>query len=185
MNKRSILIYAGITLLALVIRVYIASLAYPPQLDSVHYVQFGVRWAQGVPGQLSTIWQEAPIVVSGMAYRWGLDPVRVLQASTVLYGTVVVLLTMLLAARLFNRPAIGWLAGLWAATSPGLVNYSVNCSAEGGFAMFMMMAYVLMAPALRGEPFRVGRLMVAYALLGIGIYYKPLDTLVAMLVLSL
>lgn len=184
-HLRDYIIYAAIVLLALAVRIHVAAIAYPPQLDSVHYVQFGVRWAQGVPGQLSTMWQEAPILVAGLAYRWELDPVRVLQGSTVLYGSVVVLLTMLLGTRLFNCPAVGWLAGLWAATSQGLVNYSVNCSAEGGFAMFMMMSYVLMAPALRGEPFRVSRLMVAYALLGIGIYYKPLDTFVAAMVLTL
>ena len=185
MNKRNVLIYAGITLLALLIRVHVATLAYPPQMDSVHYVQYGVRWAQGVPDQLSTIWQEAPILVSGLAYRWGMSPVRILQSSTVLYGVVVVLMTMLLAARLFNRPAIGWLAGLWTAASPGLVNYSVNCSAEGGFAMVMMSAYALMAPALRGDPIRVGHLIIAYALLGLGIYYKPLDTYVAVMALTL
>lgn len=185
MNKRNILIYSGITLLALLLRVYIAVMAYPPQMDSVHYVQYGVRWAQGVPGQLSTIWQEAPILVAGLAYHWGLDPVRALQASTVVYGVMIVWMTMLLASRLFARPAIGWLAGLWAAASPGLVNYSVNCSAEGGFAMLLLMAYALMAPALRGEMIRTAHLMIAYGLIGLGIYFKPLDTLVAAFVMTL
>jgi len=184
MKVRNFLIYGAIVLLALLIRVHVASLAYPPQMDSVHYVQYGVRWAQGVPGQLSTIWQEAPILVSGLAYRWGVDPVRALQGSTVVYGVVIVLMTMLLAARLFNRPAIGWLAGLWAAASPGLVNYSVNCSAETGFGMLMLSAYALMAPSLRGETIRPGPLLLAYGLLGLGIYYKPLDTYVAVLVLT-
>lgn len=173
-------IYALIVVLALGLRIHLATIAHPAQMDSTHMIHQGILWVQGEPGALSTIWQEAPVLTAGMAYRRGYNPAKALQWSTVLYGTILVGMTMLLTRRLFDSDAAAWISGGWAACNPALLNYSVNSMPEIGFAACMLSAYVVLAPSIRGKSLKLIPLLAGYGLLGLGIYFKPLDSLTAM-----
>jgi hypothetical protein len=177
-------VYACILFAAFGLRAHFAGMAYPAQQDSVHLIQAGVQWANGVPGRFSGIHQEFPVLVSGIAYKLGLNPAKALQWTMCLLGTLLVGMTMLLATRLFDRHRAGWLAGLWSAANPGLLNYSVNSMPEIGFAACLLGAYSITAGALRGGPVRYGRTLVSFALIGAGIYLKPLDSLTAMALIA-
>lgn len=173
-------IYALIIVLALGLRIHLATIAHPAQMDSTHMIHQGILWVQGEPGALSTIWQEAPVLTAGMAYRLGYNPAETLQWSTVLYGTILVGMTMLLTRRLFDSDAAAWISGGWAACNPALLNYSVNSMPGIGFAACLISAYALMAPSIRGKSLKLISLLAGYALLGLGMYFKPLDSLTAM-----
>ncbi len=167
--------------LAFGLRMRFADIAYPAQLDTPHMIHQGIFWAQGEPGALATIWQEAPCLTAGIAYRLGFNPAEALQWSTVIYGTILVGMTMLLTHRMFKSDAATWLAGGWAAANQGLVEYSINSMPEIGFAACLLGAYAIMANALCGRGLQsVFSLLGGYGLLGLGIYFKPLDSLTAL-----
>lgn len=165
--------------LALGLRIHLAGLAYPAQLDSTHMIQQGILWVQGEPGALSTIWQEFPVLTAGIAYRLGYNPAEALQWSTVIFGTILVGMTMLLTRRLFDSNAAAWIAGMWATTNPALLNYSVNSMPEIGFAACLVSAYAVLASAIGGQSLKPVPILTGYALLALGIYFKPLDSLAA------
>lgn len=171
--------YVLIVGLALGLRIHLASFAYPAQSDSTHMIQQGILWVQGEPGALSTIWQEFPVLTSGIAYRLGWNPAEALQWSTVIFGTLLVGMTMLLTRRLFDSDAAAWIAGGWAAANQGLLNHSVNSMPEIGFAACLVSAYAVLAPAIRGQGLKFVPLLAGYGLLGLGMYFKPLDSLTA------
>ncbi len=173
-------LYVLIMCLTLGLRIHLADIAYPAQYDSTHIIHQGILWAQGEPGALSTIWQEFPVLTAGVAYRLGWNPVKALQWSTVIFGTLLVGMTMLLTRRLFDSDMAAWIAGGWAATNQELLNYSVNSMPEIGFAACLVGAYALLAPAIRGRGLNARPLLAGYALLGLGIYFKPLDSLTAL-----
>lgn len=175
----SAVLYVLILSLALGLRIHLASIAHPAQSDSTHMIHQGILWAQGEPGALSTIWQEFPVLTSGMAYRLGWNPAEALQGSTVIFGTLLVGLTMLLTRRLFDSDAAAWIAGGWAAANQGLLNFSVNSMPEIGFAACLVGAYAILAPSIRGRGVNIVPLLAAYGLLGLGMYFKPLDSLTA------
>jgi len=99
-------IYVLIGGLAFCLRYFLAGVAYPAQMDVPAMIAQGVLWAQG--GGMGSTWPEIPVMVAGTAYRHGLDPARILQAVNVLYGTVIVIMAMILARRLFDRHSIAW-----------------------------------------------------------------------------
>ncbi|MGD9782166.1 MAG: hypothetical protein AB7V14_08450 [Kiritimatiellia bacterium] len=156
-----------------------AGIAYPAPSDSPHIIGQGVLWAQGEPGALATIWQEFPVLTAGIAYRLGWNPAEALQSSTVFFGTLLVGMTMLLTRRLFDSDAAAWIAGGWAAANPELLSYSVNSMPEIGFAACLVSAYAVLAPAIRGRGLNMAPLLAGYGLLGLGMYFKPLDSLTA------
>ena len=171
--------------LALGLRIHLAGIAYPAQLDSTHMIQQGILWVQGEPGALSTIWQEFPVLTAGIAYRLGYNPAEALQWSTVIFGTILVGMTMLLTRRLFDSNAAAWIAGMWATTNPALLNYSVNSMPEIGFAACLVSAYAVLASAIGGQSLKPVPILTGYALLALGIYFKPLDSLAAFALISL
>ena len=171
--------YASIVVLALGLRIHLAGIAYPAPADSPHLIHQGIFWAQGEPGALATIWQEFPVLAAGIAYRMGFDPAEALQGCTVFFGTLLVATTMLLTRRLFDDDAAAWIAGGWVAANPELLNYSVNSMPEIGFAACLVSAYAVLAPAIRGQGLNVVPVLAGYGLLGLGMYFKPLDSLTA------
>lgn len=171
--------YVSIVVLALGLRIHLAGIAYPAPSDSPHIIGQGVLWAQGEPGALATIWQEFPVLTAGIAYRMGFNPAEALQGSTVFFGTLLVAMAMLLTRRLFDRDAAAWIAGVWVAANPELLNYSVNSMPEIGFAACLVSAYAVLAPAIRGQGLKVVPLLAGHGLLGLGMYFKPLDSLTA------
>ena len=176
--------YLSIIAMAAGLRLYFADLAYPADLDSVHLIQGGVQWARGVPGQLSGINQELPVLVSGTAYKAGLDPARTLQAFTVALGVAVVGCGMLIGWRFYRSHAVAVLTGIWMAANPGLIVYSVNSMPEIGFAACLLIAFVLAADVLCRRALRLLPVMGAFAVLSVGMYFKPLDSLTLAFVLA-
>jgi hypothetical protein len=175
-----IALYVLILTIAFGLRMQLAAIAYPAQMDSTHMIHQGILWAQGEPGALSTIWQEAPVLTAGIAYRLGYNPAEALQWSTVLYGTILVGMTMLLTRRLFDSDTAAWITGAWTASNSTLLNYSVNSMPEIGFAACLIAAYAVMAHSICGRDLKFSHVLAGYALLGLGMYFKPLDSLTAM-----
>ena len=66
-----IALYVLILTIAFGLRMQLAAIAYPAQMDSTHMIHQGILWAQGEPGALSTIWQEAPVLTAGIATGLG------------------------------------------------------------------------------------------------------------------
>jgi len=173
-------IYVLIGSVALGLRVYLAGIAYPAQLDVPAIIAQGIMWAQGHPEGMGSIYPEIPVLVSAYAYRLGLNPAEILQSLNVIYGTMVVLLTMIFAQRLFGRHSIAWIAGGLTTTIDGLLSFSVNSMPETGFGMCLMGACAIMAGPIRGSLTSPVVMGIGYAFLGIGMYFRPVETLVSL-----
>jgi len=179
-EKGILLVYLLIGVVALGLRIYLAGIAYPAQLDVPAIIAQGIMWAQGHPEGLGNIYPEIPVLTSAFAYRLGLDPAETLQWLNVIYGTMVVVMTMVLALRLFGRHSIAWLAGGLTATIDGLLSFSVNSMPETGFGMCLMGACAIMAGPIRGSLTSPLALCIGYACLGLGMYFRPVETLVSL-----
>ncbi|MBP7828580.1 MAG: hypothetical protein KA248_01540 [Kiritimatiellae bacterium] len=173
------LVYVLLFGLGLGLRIQLAREAYPARSDVGHIVHQGVYWAKGVPGALSSIWPEIPVLLAGLAYRHGLDPAQTLQWFTVAAGSLIVALGMVLARRLFGRDEIAWLAGLWMAANPAMLNWAVSSQPEPVFGACLVGACAVGAPMLCGSGIRWGRLLAAFTLLALGVYFRPLEAMVA------
>lgn len=177
-------VYALILCLALGLRVHLAGIAYPSGMDVPHIIHQGVYWAQGVPGALSTIWPEIPVLISGMAYRQGWDPAEALQWSTVIWGTLMVGMTMLLTRRYFASDLAAWLAGGWVTANQSLLDHSVNSMPEMGSCLCLIGACALLAREIRGMNPRIPSLLGGYGMLALALYFRPLEAMVATAVIT-
>jgi hypothetical protein len=155
------------------IRIAPANRVFPAQGDAAHFVQCGMAVRYGGISQISGYWSLGPQLLAAAADHWGLDPARTLQASTILFGLLLVAGIVVLAMTLTGHLLVGLIAGLLVATSPALV-----ASSTAGLAETPHMATALWGFALCYHAFksRKGLWIVPGALvLAIDLYYRPFD----------
>lgn len=177
-NPCILAVYLLLGALAFGLRLYLAGIAYPAQGDVPAIIAQGVTWAHG-EGMVG-FYPEIPALIAGIAYRSGLDPAEALQTSNVMYGTIVVIMTMLLAWRFFERHVIAWIAGGLAATNNSMLTFSTNSMPEGGFSACLLCACAWLARTLAGGPISLVPTCGAFSLLALGIYFRPIESLLAL-----
>jgi 4-amino-4-deoxy-L-arabinose transferase-like glycosyltransferase len=162
-----------ILLLAAVLRILPAERVFPAQGDASHFVQGGVAFHYGSLDDISGYWSIGPQFLAALAVRTGLDPARVLQASTIVAGVWLVFGVMFLTRSLTGSWLPGWLAGLLVASTPILVD-----SSTAGLAETPHMALALSGFAFWHHAFVRRQWSWAVAgglLLALDLYYRPFD----------
>ncbi len=169
---------AGVVLvgvLALVLRLAAAADAYPVPGDGAHFVQFGTELAAGNPRGLSEYLSPAMVGTAALARKMGWAPAYVLQYAAVVFGTAAVVGAMLLAGALFRKWNRAVVVGLLAATNPSLVQYSISGFSEMPYVGLSVWGVLGFWTWLSTERGRVVPLLLGFAALGLGAYYKGPD----------
>lgn len=174
MNRKTLSGMLVLVVLAVLVRCLAAREAYPTPGDGGHFVQYGVAMAHGY-AKLNTYWSQAMVSAAAGAELAGVDPRRVLQGISFVSGVLVVLLFAGIATRITKSGWWGLAAGMWAATNPTMVQYSIEGYSEMGYMAFLMGAVYIGL----GEKSSWKRDVAAGVLLGIGGYFKGLDAAVA------
>jgi hypothetical protein len=172
-----------ILLLAAVVRILPADRVFPAQGDASHFVQGGLAFRHGNPEGIDGYWSIGPQFIVAIASRIGLDPARVLQASTILAGVWLVFGAIFLAKTLTGDWLAGWLAGLLVASTPILVDSSTAGLAETPHMALAVSGFAFWHHAFlrRQWPWAIaGSLLLAFDL-----YYRPFDLFILLGVFAL
>ncbi len=163
---------AGIVLLALAIRLAAWTVAYPAPADVVHYVQAASQLARGGWHVWPAVFSPGPLLLATEAERIGLPSARVLQMLSLVCGVLAAAGFTLLASRVMGRWACGLLTGVFVATNPSLVYYSVNGYSEVPYLALLSLVGLLVHDGF----FRAGghrfRGVLAFAALGVAAYFR-------------
>lgn len=181
-NKLTALSFILIVLLGAYVRLTTAKTAYPAQLDAGHMVQFGIEIANGNEQYLEVLYSRFQQYTAAWAYSRGMDPGRALQWVTLFFGTMLVPASMLFVRQLFGRWNLALISGLFVATNPSLVLYSVNGMGEVPFASLLMGACALLVFGTNSGTRRVYLIPLAFGVLAVGIYYRDIEALLSALV---
>jgi 4-amino-4-deoxy-L-arabinose transferase-like glycosyltransferase len=185
MNSRTLLLIGvAATLLAAGLRLALAPRYNPVDLDAGHFVQLGLALAHGDSRGSSAYWPQAAIGAAALGERLGVSPARALQAGTLIGGALVAGLGALLAGRIFRSRAAAIAAGLWLATNHALVEYSLNGMAEAPFAACILAAALCVVEG-EGRMRGAWRYPAGMACLGLAVYYRPMEAVVATLILTM
>ena len=166
--------WVGVLAVAFAVRWAAAREAYPVPGDAGHFVQWGVALAHG-HAKLNTYWSQGMVLAAAGAERLGMDPKRTLQGISFVAGMLAVLLFGGITGRVAKSSAWGLAGGLWAATNPTMVKYSIEGYSEMAYMAFLMGAVYV---AVGGKP-GWKRDLAAGVLLGLGGWFKGLDASVA------
>lgn len=166
MNQRRLAVVLGLVLLAATLRVATLAAAGPVTLlgDENYYVEVADNLARGQGHRYDGALEGEALAWRPPGHAWLLaqlvnpkvatevaateDPalVRRMQWSQVACGVLVVLLTTLLGASLFD-PRTGAVAGLLAAIDPALVTHSHYLWSETSFSVLLLLALIALVRA--------------------------------------
>ena len=166
--------WVGVLGVAFAVRGAAARDAYPGPGDAGHFVQWGVAMAHG-HAKLNTYWSQGMVLAAAGAERLGVDPKRALQGISCVAGMLVVLLFGGIVGRVSTSGGWGLAGGLWVATNPMMVKYSIEGYSEMAYMAFLMGVVFVAVGGKAGWK----RDLAAGVLLGLGGWFKGLDAAVA------
>lgn len=178
-KQRQIFVSAAIAcigILALVIRWWAAIKAYPCSGDAGHFVQYGVALAHGVPGSLSTYWSQMMIIFAYLAETLGMDPRYAMQYVSMVSGTIVVIVSALIAWRVTRHTVMMLITAGLCAVNPVLVQHSVTGYSEMPYLACMLLGVYV---GIKQDRHPIMRAILAGSLIGVAGYFKGLDAAVA------
>lgn len=168
----------AILALAFSLRWEAASHAHPVQSDAFHFVDWAVAYAHG-QAALNTHWSQGPMLLAAAAEKLGRDPRYALQYSTLLAGVLACAAGLWLAWVWMGRWPLALAVGLVLACNPTMIEYSVNGLAEMPYVLLLLLAAGLVLRALKSGRGVFLLYPAAFALLGLGFYYRPAEALQA------
>lgn len=150
-----------------------AGKVFPAQGDASHFVQHGkAYWAMGMDA-ISGYWSLLPQFLTAWSVKFGLMPQFVLQATTVVFGVLLVAGVYALAIELTRRRSIAIVAGVLIATNPILTASSTSGLSE---TPHMALATWTLTLAFAGTRKRRAWLFaLAGAVASVDMYYRPYD----------
>lgn len=184
MPHRTGWIIALITLLALVIRIWVAWDAYRAPYDVPHFIEDAIRLLGGDMKGLNPHWSLGGILTAAIALRWGFEPDLWLQIVTVLTGTGLVWAIMMMVLRLTGNRAAALLTGAITAVNPTMIEFSVNSMGEMPYLFFLVFSIVCFLPPHDQPDTPRWRFPAASAVLGVGMFYRPVECFIAFVILA-
>ncbi|MCI0588962.1 MAG: glycosyltransferase family 39 protein [Planctomycetes bacterium] len=166
------LLLAGLTLLALGLRLPTLPLRQIVEGDGVHYASLArVALAGDLAGVSHPHWYTLwPTTIAATSLATGCDVVRAGRIASLLFGSLLAPLLAVLGARLFGRSS-GFFAGLAVAVHPWLLHFSTLVYVEPFFAFLTVSTLLLGLQASRSD--RVGPSAVAGLVAGLATVTRP------------
>lgn len=163
----------GVCVWGLVLRLLAAGKVFPAQGDSSHFVQHGKEYvARGVDA-LSGYWSLLPQFLSGWSSEAGWMPQYVLQATTVVFGVLLVAGVYTLALELTRSRMVAFVSGFLIATNPVLTASATSGLAETPHMALATWTLVLVFSGVRKEQW--WRFVLAGVVASVDMYYRPYD----------